>query len=62
MGKDRFFKAKGFVDKELTRRVGQVFFRTDNMGNMHQIVVNDHGVVIGRNPITFYNDEVANAI
>ena len=56
------FKSQGFVQNKLTRRIGQVFFRPNNMGNFHKGVIKDYTVVINRHAIGFNNNEIPDFI
>ena len=62
MSKLRGFKAESFIDDQLTRRIGQVFFSTDDMGDVHQGIVEDDAVVVDRNAVGFDDDEVADVV
>ena len=58
----RGFKAQCLVDDQLARRVGQVFFRTDDVGDVHEGIVEDDAVVIDRDAVGFDDDEVADVV
>ena len=62
MGELRGIKAKGLVDDQLARRIGQMFFGTDDVGDVHQGIVEDDAVVVDRNAVGFDDDEVADVI
>ena len=62
VGELRSFEAQGLVDDELARRVGQVFFRADDVGDVHEGIVEDDTVVIDRDAIGFDDDEVADVV
>ena len=62
MSEKRFFKTQRFVYQQLTRCIGQVFFRTDHMRDMHQAVVNHDRIIISRNSIGFYDNKVADTV
>ena len=56
VGKYRRFKTKGLIEKKLNRRIGEVVFSADDMGNLHEVIIYDGGKVIRRNAIrTDYN-------
>ena len=62
VGELRSFEAQGLVDDQLARRVGQVFFRADDVGDVHEGIVEDDAVVIDRDAIGFDDDEVADVV
>ena len=51
MGKGRYGKAQCFIEDELARCIGQMFFRTDDMGNMHESIIHDDTIIIYRNSV-----------
>jgi hypothetical protein len=51
MSKRRGLTSQSLIDEDLSRRVGEMVFPSDDMGNMHQMVIDDTGKIIGRNAI-----------
>ena len=39
-----------------------MFLRADDVGHMHEAVVNDHRIIIGRNSVRFDNDKIPDPI
>src|SRR5574344_1054346 len=62
MPKHRLLKTQGFGDQKLTRRITQMLLCPDNMCDMHERIINDHGIVVGRNAIRLDDDEITDTV
>lgn len=53
-----YLPTKGLDQKHLFGRIGEVVFTADHMCDLHLVIVDDAGPVIGREPIRFNQDHV----
>ncbi len=58
MGKFRDSKTQRLIKQNLARRVIDMVIAADDMGNVHQRVINDHSKVVGRVTIATLNDQI----
>ena len=58
MRKDGHVPAQGAVEQDLLGRVGDVVLPADDVGHGHQVVVDDHSVVVGGHPVALDDDDV----
>ena len=58
MGEARPVPAHGVVNLRLAERVGQVIVAADHVGDGHVVVIDDHGVLIGRRAVAAQDDHV----
>lgn len=54
----RGFPAQCLIDKELFRRVGDMFFGAQDMGHAHEMIINDNGKVIGWDTAALHDDKI----
>ena len=59
MGKGRTRPPHPVQDRELARRVGDVFIPADNVGDVHQMIVHGGGEQVGHGAVVPLKDEVA---
>ena len=59
MGKSRRLKSKSPVKHDLQSRVGQMIFAANDMGNAHQMIINNYRKIIGGHAVGTDNDEIA---
>ena len=50
------------VQDELARRIRQMFFRPDDVGNPHEGVIDDDAVIVDGNTVGLDDDEIADLI
>ena len=62
MGEHRNIVAKRFVDEDLARGVREVVVATDNVRDVHECIVADHGEVIGGRAIGAHQDHVVHHV
>lgn len=62
MGEHWNVVAKRFVDEDLARGVREVVVATDNMRDVHECIVADHGEVIGGRAIGAHQDHVVHHV
>ena len=48
MGVNRPWRAYGFLDEDLSRRIGNVIFTADDVGDAHLEIINDYRQMIER--------------
>ena len=58
----RLFEAQCIINEALTRSVGQMLFSADYMSNVHQRIIDNYSIVIGRNTVGFNNNEITDII
>ena len=62
VAKGRFFKAQCIINEALARSVGQMLLCTDYVGNVHQCIVDNYSIVIGRDAVRFYDNEITDIV
>jgi len=62
MSKNRWLPAESLVKKKLAGGVGNMVFSADDVGYLHQSIINNHRKIIGRHTIRSDNDRVANKL
>ena len=58
VGELRQFPAVGLVDLDLAEGVGQVIVAADDVGDAHVVVIDDHGVQVGRRAVAAQDDHI----
>src|SRR5450756_971689 len=59
MSKDGAGKIPSTIKQYLYRRIGQMVLAPDDMGNIHEMIINNHGKIISGQPIGTNDDKIA---
>ncbi len=59
MGKRGSVPSQCFIEHQLAQGIGQVLFRPDHVGHLHQVIIHHHAEVVYRHAVRPENDEIA---
>jgi len=61
MGKGRRFPAESLVEEDLTGGIGKMIISSNDMGDVHPIVIDDAGEIVGCHSVRPDNDKIADS-
>jgi hypothetical protein len=61
VSEERRFPGQGLIEENLSGRIGEMVFPSDDMSDMHQMVIDDTSEIVGGHPIGTDDNKIANS-